>query len=161
MRTRDYEAMFLLNNDAALADFDGTSGQVDHILERAGAKIVQKEKWDERKLAYEIKGQRRATYYLVYFNAPTSALAEIRRDVQLNQVILRHLVIALEEAIDVHVKKRADERERLAEESRKASLAAGFGERRGRREGEMEEPDDIEVPPEASAVVDDAGAARS
>ena len=32
MSTREYEAMFLLNNDAALADFDGTAGQVDHIL---------------------------------------------------------------------------------------------------------------------------------
>ena len=80
MRTRDYEAMFLLNNDAAIADFDGTAGQVDHILERAGAKIVQKEKWDERKLAYEIGGHKRATYYLTYFRAPTDAPAKIAAD---------------------------------------------------------------------------------
>ncbi len=159
MSTRDYEAMFLLNNDAAMADFEAAAGQVDHVLTRSGATLVRKEKWDERKLAYEIKGQRRATYYLVYFTAPTSAIAEIRRDAQLNATILRHLILALAEPIDVHIQKRAAERERLAEESRKASLAAGFGERRGRREGEMEEPEDIEVPPEASAV-EDAGAVR-
>ena len=43
---------------------------VDQILEKNGAKIVQKEKWDERKLAYEIRGHKRATYYLVYFTRP-------------------------------------------------------------------------------------------
>src|SRR5207244_3649519 len=54
MKTREYEAMFLLDNAAAVADFDGTAGIVDQILARSGATIVQKEKWDERKLAYEI-----------------------------------------------------------------------------------------------------------
>ena len=155
MRTREYEAMFLLNNDAATADFDGTAGQVDKILEKNGATIVKKEKWDERKLAYEIRGQRRATYYLVYFSAPTSAIAEIRRDVNLNETILRHLMFVLEEPIAVHVEKRAAERERLAEESRKASLASGWGERRGRgREGGEEDFDDMEIPAEARAVPD-------
>ena len=69
MSTRKYEAMFLLDNTAATADFEGTAAQVDKILEKHGAELVQKEKWDERKLAYEIKGHRRATYYLVYFRA--------------------------------------------------------------------------------------------
>jgi ribosomal protein S6 len=151
MRTREYEAMFLLNNDAATADFEAASGQVDKILERYGAKIVKKEKWDERKLAYEIRGQRRATYYLVYFQAPTGAIADVRRDAGLNETILRFIVFALDEPIDVHIQKRAEERERLAEESRKASLAGGFGERRGRREGGEEDYDDIEIPAEARA----------
>jgi small subunit ribosomal protein S6 len=161
MRTREYEAMFLLNNDAATADFEGTAGQVDRILEKNGAKIVRKEKWDERKLAYEIKGQRRATYYLVYFSAPTSALAEVRRDLNLNETVLRHLVIGLDEPIAEHIEKRAAERERLAEESRKASLASGWGERRGRgREGE-DDFDDMEIPAEARAVPDLMPDARS
>ncbi|MFV1958105.1 MAG: 30S ribosomal protein S6 [Planctomycetota bacterium] len=136
MKTREYEAMFLLDNQAATEDFDGTAGQVDQILEKHGAEIVQKEKWDERKLAYEIKGHRRATYYLVYFRAPTLAIEEMGRDVHLNEVILRHLVIGLDEPIDDHIRLRAEEKERLAEESRRLNLT-GWGDRRrggGRRE---------------------------
>jgi small subunit ribosomal protein S6 len=152
MKTRDYEAMFLLDNDAATADFEGTAAKVDALIARAGGTIVKKEKWDERKLAYEIKGRRRATYYLVYFTAPGPAVAELRRDAELSDTILRHLVIALEEPIEVHIERQARERERLAEESRKASLAAGWGERRGRREGGEEDEEDIEVPAEARAV---------
>ena len=127
MRTREYEAMFLLDNAASAADFEATAGIVDQILTRAGATIVQKEKWDERKLAYEIRGHKRATYYLAYFRAPTDAVAKIRIDAGLSEKVIRSLILVLEEPIEVHVKKRAEERERLAEESRKASLAAGWG----------------------------------
>ncbi len=132
MKINQYEAMFLLDNNAATADFDATAGQVDAILEKHGASIVQKEKWDERKLAYEIKGHRRATYYLVYFTSPTNAIDKINEDVALNEVILRHLTIALDEPIEEHIEKRAKERELLAEDSRKNSLG-GWGDRRDRR----------------------------
>ena len=156
--TREYEAMFLLDNAAAVADFDGTATLVNQILERNGATLVQKEKWDERKLAYEIGGHKRATYYLTYFRAPTTALSGIRTDANLSEKIIRHLVMALEEPIDVHVKKRAEERERLAEESRKASLAAGWGtddRPRRRRDDEDGAPGDVDVesigvPPDVS-----------
>lgn len=149
MRTREYEAMFLLDNAAAVADFDGTAAIVDQILQKAGATIVQKEKWDERKLAYEIRGHKRATYYLVYLRAPTDAPSKIGADAALSEKIVRHLVMVLEEPIEVHVKKRAEERERLAEESRKASLAAGWGgsgDDRPRRRRDDEEGGEFEAP---------------
>jgi small subunit ribosomal protein S6 len=152
MTTREYEAMFLLDNAQASEDFEGTAAQVDKILEKHGAEIVQKEKWDERKLAYEIKGHRRATYYLVYFRAATSAIEEINSDVQLNEVILRHMVIVLDVPIEEHIKVFEDEKERLAEDSRKSSLS-GWGDRKkpggpggGRREerfGDEAKRDDV------------------
>ncbi len=134
MSTRDYEAMFILDHAAATADFEATSGIVDQILEKHGAKIDQKEKWDERKLAYEIKGQRRGTYYLVYFTAEPTAIDAVNEDVQLNETILRHMVIALDVPIDEHIETTAKEREALAEDSRKNSLG-GWGGRRDRRAG--------------------------
>ena len=93
MRSNDYEAMFLLDNTAATEDFDGTSGQVDAILEKHGATLVQMEKWDERKLAYEIKGHRRATYYLVYFRAPSETIEKVNEDVRLTELILRSALL--------------------------------------------------------------------
>ena len=134
MSTRDYEAMFILDHAAATADFEATSGIVDQILEKHGAKIDQKEKWDERKLAYEIKGQRRGTYYLVYFTADPTSIDNVNEDVHLNETILRHMIIALEVPIAEHIETTAQERERLAEDSRQNSLG-GWGGRRDRRAG--------------------------
>ena len=160
MKTRQYEAMFLLDNASAVADFDGTAAVVDQILAKSGATIVQKEKWDERKLAYEIRGHKRATYYLVYFSAPTDAIDKIRNDAGLAEKIVRSLILTLDEPIETHVKKRAEERERLAEESRKASLAAGWGAggedrpRRRREDGDEIggdfDADALAVPPDVT-----------
>lgn len=140
MSTRDYEAMFILEHAAATADFEATSGIVDQILEKHGAKIDQKEKWDERKLAYEIKGQRRGTYVLVYFTGDPASIEKINEDVHLNETILRHLIIALDTPIDEHIEKQAIEREALAEDSRKNSLG-GWGGRRDRRAGSARKSD--------------------
>ena len=134
MSTRDYEAMFILNHAAATADFEETAALVDQILEKHGATIVQKEKWDERKLAYEIKGQRRGTYYLTYFQAEPSSIVGMNEDAQLNETILRHLVIALDVPIAEHIEKTATERELMAEDSRKNSLGGWGGSGGGRRE---------------------------
>lgn len=163
MTTRDYEAMFLLDNTAATADFEGTAGQVDKILLKHGTEIVHKEKWDERKLAYDIRGHRRATYYLVYLRAPTSAIREIETDLALSETVLRHMVMVLEEPIEVVRQRQAESREKMAEESRRASLA-GWGEKKrergGRRErGHAEEGEDevfYEDVPD-NRVVEDVG----
>jgi small subunit ribosomal protein S6 len=160
----EYEAMYLLENNAATADFEGTAGQVDQILTKHGASIVQKEKWDERKLAYEIKGQRRATYYLVYYSCDPQAQKAINEDLGLNEVVLRHLTLRLEEPIAEHIEKRAVEREALAEDSRRNSLT-GWGDRRKEKPRRGERPRDgsgAEVPsPGEAAKSPDEGAAAS
>lgn len=138
MTTRNYEAMFILENNAATADFEGTAGKVDEILQKHGATLVQKDKWDERKLAYEIKGHRRGTYYLVYFEAPPSSISKMNEDIGLTETVLRHMVIALDLPIDDHIAKRAAEREALAEDSRKNAIG-GWGSS-GRRGGRGPEP---------------------
>ncbi len=150
MSTRDYEAMFILDHAAATADFEATSSTVDQILEKHGAKIDQKEKWDERKLAYEIKGQRRGTYYLVYFSADPTSIDAVNEDVQLSETILRHMVIALDVPIAEHIETTGIERERLAEDSRKNSLG-GWGGRRDRRAGSARSKPEDGKPAEGDA----------
>ncbi len=134
MSERSYEAMFILNNNAASADWDATSGAVDTLLKKHGATIVKSEKWDERKLAYEIKGQRRATYYLVYFTSDPASLDGMNEDLRLTENVLRYMFLALEESIEDHVRIREEERERLAEDSRRNSLG-GWGDSRRNRRG--------------------------
>ena len=62
------------------------------IIERHGGKITVLKKWDERKLAYEIKGQKRGTYIISYFTAPGNAIAPIERDVKLSEDVIRVIV---------------------------------------------------------------------
>jgi len=150
MKTRTYEGMFLLDNNAATANFDEAAAVVDRLLEKNGAKLARKEKWDERKLSYEIRGHRRATYYLVYFDAPTASVAEINRDTRLTESVIRHLIVGIEGGVEDHVARQAKERELMAEDNRKNALTSGWGEpRRGDGGGRGRGRDDMEDVPGA------------
>jgi ribosomal protein S6 len=86
-----YEAMFLFG--AAFApEVDKAIGLARGIIERHGGEVLVAKKWDERKLLYEIKGNKRGLYVITYFNAPSNAIAGIERDVNLSEEVVRVLV---------------------------------------------------------------------
>ena len=88
-----YEAMFLLDNQVVREDWKSAKRVVTDLLEKHGAEIASARRWDERKLAYTIRGRRRGTYLLTYFRARGDAIGLVRRDVELEERILRYLLI--------------------------------------------------------------------
>lgn len=98
---RRYEAMFLVESGLASRDWDGTEKQLKEIVEKSGATILSCGKWDERKLAFEIRSAKRGTYWLCYFRSPTDAPGKIRRSTALSEMVLRGMVLALDEAEEV------------------------------------------------------------
>lgn len=93
---RLYEGMFLVDPALASSDWEGISNAVKSMLDKAGAEVVSLEKWDERKLAYEINGKSRGTYILSYFNAEPARVNGIEKSVQLSEQIMRVLVLRAE-----------------------------------------------------------------
>ena len=93
VRLRKYEAMIILDSAKAGTDWDGVVGRVRELMEREEAEIESLEKWDERRLAYEVKGQRRGTYVLACFSAPAESITVIRRRFELSEDVLRALIL--------------------------------------------------------------------
>jgi len=91
-RTYTYEAMFLLSQ-AVAADLSSAIQHINEIMARGHARILAMKKWDERRLAYEIKGQKRGLYILCYFEAPGADYTHIERDCNLSEKILRALIV--------------------------------------------------------------------
>ena len=127
---KTYEGMFLLNSSEAVKDWDATVGVVNGTLERYGASMKLAGKWDERKLAYHIKKQRRGTYYLAYFDAPPDSITSIRADLQLREEVLRFLILALPEG--VAVPETVEPRRQIKDDEDDRRRGRG-GERRERR----------------------------
>ena len=90
---RQYEALFLLNPSYATGSWETAKQEVEHILHRANAEIMHVRKWDERRLSYEIGGQKRGVYILAFFKCDGPKVAGIERDVQLSENILRCIVL--------------------------------------------------------------------
>ena len=91
MPVNSYECLFLLD-PTKTADLEAVKTQLHGMLEKHGAEILASRKWDDRKLAYPIKGHKKGVYYLTYFKAESKRLSELDHDFRLNEVILRHMI---------------------------------------------------------------------
>ena len=100
-----YEGMFLVDSARAGSDWDGINAAIRKILERAEADIISIRKWDDRRLAYEIKHVGRGTYILVYFRADGEKIQGIEKAVQLSEHILRVLILSAEHMTDEDMEK--------------------------------------------------------
>jgi small subunit ribosomal protein S6 len=89
-----YEGLFLIDPNQATKDWPGIEKHIHDVLTRHGAEIAYSEKWPDRRLAYEIKGCKKGTYYLTYFNAPPNAINNARDDFLLGERVLRFLLIS-------------------------------------------------------------------
>jgi len=75
---------------------DGVRAQLHQTLEKHGAEILASRKWDDRKLAYPIKGHKKGIYYLTYFKTDSKKISELEHDFRLSEVILRHMVSVID-----------------------------------------------------------------
>lgn len=114
VRINMYEGMFLFPQTAT-ADLAGAVAHIESILERAGAELVSICKWDERRLAYDIKGNKRGLYLLTYFKAERSRISGIERDCNLSEQLLRAMVVRADQ-IPAEEIEAANGREALADE---------------------------------------------
>lgn len=90
-RSYNYEAMFLIGQSQSY-DLAAVVAHIEEVLHRGHAKLIAMKKWDERRLAFEVGGQKRGLYILAYFNAPNDQMAHIERDCNLSETILRALI---------------------------------------------------------------------
>jgi small subunit ribosomal protein S6 len=96
LTSRLYETMFLLDNQVVREDWTRAKSMVLDVLAKHGAKVHSARRWDERKLAYPIEGRKRATFLLSYFEMENEHLIALRRDLELNERVLRYLVLQVE-----------------------------------------------------------------
>lgn len=109
-----YEGMFVLQNKEARKDTDYLADHVKGIIEKTGGKIHQMTKWDERRLAYPIKGVTHGVYYLLWFTGESDTDAKMRHEVRLSNLVLRHLTLSLEKFPEGNIENFSEMQTRLA-----------------------------------------------
>ena len=71
-RTNVYEAMFIFDSNRFARERAGLPAEVEKAIKAAGGEVLVSRLWEERRLAYPIAGQRKGTYWLIYFRGPSS-----------------------------------------------------------------------------------------
>ena len=113
-----YEHVFLARQDLAQAQVDALAENATKIIEDNGGKVVKTETWGLRSLAYRIAKNRKGHYVMLDFDAPPPVVAELERQTQINEDIIRYMTVkvdGLEEGPSVMMRKSDRDRERRSD----------------------------------------------
>ncbi len=92
-----YEHVFIARQDLAQAQVDALADTATKISEDAGGKVVKTETWGLRSLAYRIAKNRKGHYVMLDFDAPAAAVAELERQTQINEDVIRYMTVRVDE----------------------------------------------------------------
>ncbi|MGY2736516.1 MULTISPECIES: 30S ribosomal protein S6 [Sphingomonas] len=126
-----YEHVFLARQDLAQAQVDALAEIATKIVNDNEGRVIKTESWGLRSLAYKIAKNRKAHYVMLEIDAPGNVIAELERQTQINEDIIRYMTVkidAAEEGPSVMMRKSDRDRERR-------------GDREGGREGRGDRPD--------------------
>ena len=92
-----YEHVFLARQDLAQAQVDALAENATKIITDNGGKIARTENWGLRGLAYRIAKNRKAHYVALDIDSPPAAIAELERQSNINEDVIRFLTIRVDE----------------------------------------------------------------
>lgn len=107
-----YEHIYLARQDISAQQVEALTEQFKGAIESLGGKIEKIEYWGLKSLAYRIKKNRKAHFSLLNIDAPPAAVAEMERQMSINEDILRTLTIRvdkLEQGPSAMMRKREDD----------------------------------------------------
>jgi small subunit ribosomal protein S6 len=121
---RHYEIVFIVHPDQ--------SEQVPAMVERyrtmvsgQGGRIHRLEDWGRRQLAYPVAKVHKAHYVLMNIECGNEALTELEHAFKFNDAVLRHLIVAMREAVVAPSPMMKEEKSRSFAAPGAAAGAAG------------------------------------
>ena len=113
-----YEHVFLARQDLSQAQVDALAATATEIIESNEGKVTKTETWGLRSLAYKIQKNRKAHFVLLNIEAPGTTIAELERQTQINEDVIRYMTVRVDEhegGPSVMMRKNDRERSRRRE----------------------------------------------
>ncbi|HXP92986.1 MAG TPA: 30S ribosomal protein S6 [Candidatus Binatia bacterium] len=96
-KTIDYEVTYIVRPNLEETELDERVNTIVEQLKGNGAEVGEIEKMGKRRLAYEIDDVREGYYVVMKFKSEPAQAKELERQMRLNEDVMRHLLINLNE----------------------------------------------------------------
>jgi len=91
-----YESTFIIRQDLSAQDANSVIEEISNMIKEKGGKLLKKEYWGLRNLAYKIEKRSKGHYILLGIDAPAEVIKEIERRSKISETIVRNLTINVE-----------------------------------------------------------------
>jgi small subunit ribosomal protein S6 len=125
-----YEHIYLARQDVSPQQVEELTNALTEVLTQGGGKVTKNEYWGLKSLSYRIKKNRKAHYSLLNIDAPAPAVAEMERQMRINEDILRFMTVRvdeLEEGPSAMLQKRDRDDDRSDRPGGRPGGGGGFG----------------------------------
>lgn len=109
-----YETTFITRPDLNKADVQKLTEEYTKIITDNGGKVARDEYWGLRSLAYKIQKNGKGHYVMLSIDSPFEAVAEMERQMRINEDVVRVLTVkveALEDKPSVMMRGSGDDEE--------------------------------------------------
>ncbi len=88
-----YESLFIIRPSLTDEETKSLIEKMKGVADKTGAEFIKFENWGKKKLAYEVRHERKGTYAYFYFKAPNNTVSELERAYRLEDNIIKFLTI--------------------------------------------------------------------
>ncbi len=92
-----YDSIFIVRPTLSDEDASKVIDKMKGVLEKSGATLVKVENWGKKKLAYEVKRERKGTFAYFHFQGEGNAVAELERSYRLEDSVIKFLTVRMEQ----------------------------------------------------------------
>jgi len=92
-----YEHVFLARQDISGQQVETLVDHFKSVVAENGGEVGKVEYWGLKSIAYRLRKNRKAHYTLMNITAPGDAIAEMERQMRINEDVLRYLTIRVDE----------------------------------------------------------------
>jgi small subunit ribosomal protein S6 len=110
-----YETVFIARQDISASQVETLTETFAALIAEGKGEVKKREYWGLRTLAFRIKKNRKGHYVLFNIDAPPAAVAEMERNMRINEDVLRYLTVrvdALEEVPSAVMQSRGSRDDR-------------------------------------------------
>lgn len=88
-----YESLFIIRPSVSDEETKALIDKMKSVADKTGAEFIKAENLGKKKLAYEVRRERKGTYAYFYFKAPNNTVGELERAYRLEDNIIKFLTV--------------------------------------------------------------------
>jgi small subunit ribosomal protein S6 len=105
---REYELGLVINPDLSDEQTEAQIVRIGQLIESHRGEISRLDRWGRRRLAYPVQRHREGYYAFLTFTVEGEAVREIERFLQVQEEIMRHLIVFLDPRTKAERQRRLD-----------------------------------------------------
>ena len=117
-----YETLYIVDPNLENKSLEKTMNEIGKELEKTNSKIINHRVWGKKRLAYSIERQKYGSYILIQFEGgDQKQMNEYDTWMRLNNSVLRHMTVLLDEKPEVYVEEKKPDSENEEKNSKESS----------------------------------------